>query len=154
MALTTIALFSTIAGAGLSAYGSIQAGKAQQQQSEYNAKVAENNAIAQSQETDYQIDRLRENQKRSQSAQLAAIGKSGLSVEGSFEDVINDSNISQDLDALALQYRGNTAVNRFSAQAELQRATGKNARSESKFGAVSSILSGTTSAVTTKLKFD
>lgn len=93
--------------------------KAEKQAAEYNAQVARNNATAATQQADYNAGRTREQALRSMGSQRAAYAKSGVDISGTALDVGLDSAVSVELDALAQQYQGKLATNRYLQEARL-----------------------------------
>lgn len=94
---------------------------------EYNAAIAGNNAVIlenaaivsmqdaqrSRQQSQYEADRIRDINKRFKGRQIAAIAKSGILLEGTPSDVIFDSAIQGELDALASEYIGNIEERQF-----------------------------------------
>jgi hypothetical protein len=141
-ALAIASLALTAVGTGVAVMGSIAQGEAASKASEYNAKVAENNAQAQTDQAAYAAQRTREKGLRVLGSQRAQAGAMGVDLAGSFEDVAFDTSISNELDALAEEYQGKIGAGRSKSQAELFRMEGASAKQASMFGAASSLLTG------------
>lgn len=138
-----IALAATaVIGAGVSAYGMYAQGQAQKAIGEYNAKIAENNAIAQRQQAQAEADRIRSRHIRLQGAQETAASKSGLTLSGSVNDVMYDSSIESEMDALTAIYKGQIGANQNIASASLSRFEGDQAAEMGTVGAGATILGG------------
>lgn len=152
MALTTlgiIGILTAAAGTAVSAYGSIQQGKIANQAAKYNAKVAENAAIAERQAAEYDASRLLERNRRVFSSQRAAFAKSGVTLSGSASDVMYDSKIQGELDVMTRLYQGSSAANKFVAQSAISRYQGKSALAGGRTQAGATLLTGAGQAMTT-----
>ena len=114
---TTIAiaaLTTAVAGTAVSAYGQYSAAKAANEQADYQAKVAANNAATAEMEAQYaeqQGQRNAEAQRRKTAimigSQRARMGASGAVVDsGSFLDLTLDTAKQGELDAMALLNEG------------------------------------------------
>lgn len=112
--LATIALGATLLGTAVSAYGQYSAAKAANEQADYQAKVAANNAATAEMEAQYaeqQGERNAEAQRRKTAimigSQRARMGASGAVVDsGSFLDLTLDTAKQGELDAMALLNEG------------------------------------------------
>jgi hypothetical protein len=155
-----IAAGSALAGAGVSAYGMIQQGKAQRRESEYQAQVDENNAITtgyaaiqEQRNAQIEADQLRGVRDRALGSQRAAAAASGLTISGSVIDVMNDSAIEAEKEIQMSIYRGNIAAqnrrgeaDNLRQRAKLTRMSGRNAQRTSFYQAGGTLLSGAASA--------
>jgi hypothetical protein len=138
----TIAAAVSVAGAGLSAYGMYAQGQSQKKMADYNAKVAENSAIASRQQSEFEATRIRDRARRIQGSQVTAFSKSGLMLSGSAVDVANDSSIQSEIDALTTMYKGNMTGNSYQDEANATRWQGNEASSLGKIGAGATVLGG------------
>lgn len=130
-------------GTAVGVAGSIQAGKAQKAQADYNAKVAENDAIAAKQKAEYDASIHREKVAKLLSTQKALYGKSGVqSSSGSPLLVQNDTVTEGELDAQAILYGGDIEAGRSKSAASLYRMQGKQAKKASYYEAGSTLLTG------------
>src|SRR5258705_3207417 len=81
----TIALIGTAAAAvisaGVSAYGTYESGKAQEQAANYNQKIAQNNAALAQQQADVEAENLKEKNKRLLALELTTQGGMGVETE-------------------------------------------------------------------------
>lgn len=111
------------AGAATSAVRANQQADAQQKAFEYNAAVERNNAILAKRESGFQADRIRKRNRILLSRQKATYAKGGVALDGTPEDVIFDSAIEGELDALAALYTGD--VRSLSAKQEAERQTAR-----------------------------
>lgn len=122
--ITTIAIIgvvATAAGTGVTIAGQQQAAAAQKDAANYNAKVAENNALQAQQASEYEATRIRDKNRRILSSQTAATAKNGITLSGSSQDVLYDSSVQGDLDAMAALYTGKVSANAQTAQARLDK---------------------------------
>jgi hypothetical protein len=156
----TIAAVASAAGAGIAAAGAIQQGQAAKRMGDYNARIAannskiqKNNAVAAQQQAGLEADRKRRIGKIVAGKQRSAATKSGVTFSGSVEDVMIDSSINVEIDALTDLYKGNLSsqdyINRSqsaSAEGQLARMQGRAAKTSSYYQAGGSILSGAGSA--------
>lgn len=134
--------FIMIAGAAISAYGAIQQGKAQKAASQYNAALAERNALVSTQQANAEAERIRVAASRVQGAMVARMGASGLTIDGSAIDALGDSAAQAQLDIETVKYRGKLEAMGYHSNAELDRMRGKTAQEQSYYRAASEILTG------------
>jgi hypothetical protein len=120
-AATTTALIlagAAVAGTAVSAVGAYSQGQAQKASAEFNAKVAQNNAQAATQQAGAEAQMIRQRGERLRGAQAAALAKAGVS-GGSAGDVVYDSATQNELEALMTQYRGHVEAGRETSQSQL-----------------------------------
>lgn len=149
----------TVASTAVGAFGAVQEGKAAKRSSEYQARVAENNAQLNEFSARDAIIRGREEEKKQrrqasllQSEQRAAAAANGIDIGfGSTLDNALDTAMLGELDALtvrsnayreAYDFRVGASNNR--ADAELTRLEGSNAESAGYLNAGNTILTGAT----------
>ena len=141
--LLAIAIAASAAGTALSVVGSIQQGKAAQQQANYQAAVARQQAererlIAASNEKDF-----RRQQSFLMAKRRAAMGASGVeATTGSPLLVSEDFAGETELQALRIRNTGEVGYTRLQQQAGLYELSGANARRAGYFRAGSALLSG------------
>lgn len=138
--LIALTAFSAVVGAA----GTLQAGAAQAEAAEFNARVSEQEAQRARQAAAFEEQRLRDAARRVAGAQRAAIGASGIGFEGSPLLVMADTAEEAELDALAIRFSGSTAEARAKSQAALDRLQARQARTAGFFQAGASILGGAT----------
>lgn len=131
-----------IAGTAISAIGAIRAGQAQAAAANYNAQVAERNAFISRDQAAADEQRQRIQARRKLGAMRAAYGASGISLEGSPLDVLEDSAAEAELDALTIRYKGEIGAMGYEAEAGAQRARAQNAKTESYYNAGAALLTG------------
>ena len=123
---TYVAIAAAVAAAGAGAYSADQQRRAGNQQADYNAAVAEEDAKAAKAKAEYDELAHRENVRKILAAQRALYGKSGVSMEGSPLLVMEDTEKQGELDALAIRYGGDVASARSRSEANLARMQGRN----------------------------
>lgn len=138
---------AAVAAAGVSAVASIRQGQAARNFAEFNAKVAENEAIATRQAARFEERRVRERTQRFIASQRAAAGKSGIVVnEGSPLLAQVESAAEGELDALAIRRSATIAEARAKSRASAARIQGRVAQQQSQFQAGASLLGGVSRA--------
>lgn len=147
MGFAAVQVAVTVAAAALQAASAIKEGQAASNVAKFNAKVAENNAIATRQQAAEEEARQRRESRRDQGKQRAAFGKAGVTLEGSPLEVLQDSTLGSELDAQTTRHIGLLRAQGFINSAELQRAKAKSARSNSFFRAGTALLGGASKAV-------
>jgi hypothetical protein len=146
---TAAVVAAAVIAAGAGAYSADQQRRAGNQQADYNAAVAEEDAKAAKAKAEYDEKAHRENVRKILATQRALYGKSGLSMEGSPLLVMEDTEKQGELDALAIRYGGDVASARSRSEANLARMTGRNNAYAAKGGYIqagSTLLSGAASA--------
>ncbi len=136
-----------IAGAAIGAIGAIRQGQAAQAAAEFNAKVAENNASSAKLQAKEEERRHRIVARKRIGATRAAIGASGISLEGSPLDVLEENAANAELDALTIRHAGEVANIDFLNRARVERFKGRQAKTNSFFNAGSTLLLGGASAL-------
>lgn len=130
------------AGTGISAVGSIQQGKSAKAAGEFNARVAENDAMSARQQAEFDVERIRDVNRRISGSQAAAITKSGVKISGSSSDVMYDSSVQGELDVMSRLFQGRSIAEREYSRAKLSRFQGSQQKKASQFQAGASILTG------------
>jgi hypothetical protein len=145
-----------IAAAAVQAVGTIQQGKAQKAQANANATAARYNANLRTMEADIarQTAGRREEAQRRQARQVlgkqrAGIAQAGIGFAGSALDLMYQSELLSELDALNIRYEGDLRSYGLLAQAEQDRysarayeAAGKNAMRSAYLSAGATLLAG------------
>ena len=154
--IATIATAAAAAGAGISAYGQVQQGKAAKREADYSAATQDNNAITagyaaiqEGQNAQREADQIREHRLRTIGSQRTAAAHSGLTLSGSVLDVMSDTSIQSEQDIQLALYRGQIgaynqqgAATNFRNQATMTRMAGANAKRGAYFQAAGTLLSG------------
>lgn len=128
--------------AAVGALGAIQEARATSAASEFNAKIADNNAIIAEQNAAADEKRQRRSASRQAAASRAAIGASGVTLEGSPLEILEDQALEAELDALNIRYGGRLNAENFRSQAQLDRSAARNARTQGFLSAGSTLLKG------------
>ena len=145
---TELAQGGSLLGGFLGYKGNQAAAKQAQATAEFNARVAENEAIVLRRR---KIDE--EANMRSQSARLIATAqvqtaKSGIEMSGSPLQAAAESYFNTEMDALKIQYAGDIEETAKASEAALARATGRARASAFKLASYQSLLEGGTQAAT------
>ena len=131
-----------IAGAAMSAVGAISQGNAARKSAEYNAAIADRNAVVATQQAAANEEAQRKIDARRMGAARAGYGASGVTSDGSVLDVLGDSIAEAELNALNIRYEGKLAAQGYGDTAASQRAAGKNAQRSGYMQAGASLLTG------------
>lgn len=155
-----IALAASVVGTGVSVYAGMQQAKTTEKVAEYNAQVQANNAKSQRnnamvavQQASVEAERKRRLKRKVAGTQIANAAKSGTTISGSVSDVMYDSAIELENEALIEIYKGNVAAHGYESMARgydgsssFALAQGKSSANQSILGAVGSGISGIGSA--------
>lgn len=131
-----------IAGTAARAIGAIQQGSAARAAGDYNATMLEQSAAVERQQTAAREDAKRREARMVMGSQRAAFAQSGGGMGGSAADVMQQSAINAELDALTLRYEGDLRARGMQTEAASERFAGRQAQRQGYFGAAGSILSG------------
>lgn len=129
-------------GTAFSAISAISSGNAAKASGNYNAALYERNAqIAQQQAA---VDEARQRRLATMRAgsNRAAVGASGIQVDGSPLDILESNAAQEELDALMIRWNGQNAADSARASGALARAQGENAQRAGYMQAGSAILLG------------
>lgn len=130
------------AGTGMQVIGALQQGRAAQNAAQYNASMMDQAATVERQQASVREDAQRQQARLLLGEQRAAFAQSGGGMGGSAGDVMQQSAINAELDALTMRYEGELRARGLNAQAEGERYSGRTAKQNSYFSAAGSILSG------------
>lgn len=128
--------------AAIGALGAIQEARASSASSEFNAKIADNNALIAEQNAAADENKQRRSAGRQAATSRAAIGAAGVTLEGSPLDVLEDQALEAELDALNIRYGGRLQASNFRSQAQLDRSAARSARTQGFLSAGSTLLQG------------
>jgi hypothetical protein len=131
-----------VAGAAMSAMGSIYSGQAAANAANYNAQVQEQLATQKRQEGSAAAEQQTREMRRNLGLQRAAIGESGFGYSGSLLDVSQQSAANADLDVLTLAYEGEAAARGALNNAARYRMEAETAQTGGYIGGASRLLSG------------
>lgn len=155
--LLNVGATATVLGAGVGAYGSVQAGKAAQEQANYQAAVNRNNAVLAEFQAKDAVKRGDIEEKRHRAmvakmvgSQRAAFASNNVALDsGSPLDVIGDTVQMGEVDALTIRYNAEQEALGFKRQAENYRNSatlavlgGKADAQAGNIGAFTSVLGG------------
>lgn len=151
------AIFMAAASTGVSAYGSYQAGKAAEKQSEYNAQIAEreatireNNLLDFDKLVNYEVTQMRREYNQIRGQNKVDYVSSGVRLEGGTVEEVMRANLEQFVNS-EYNFRYNAAKEKQgqmdgAAMARIQgaamRAKGKYARASANLQAIGTLLSG------------
>lgn len=99
--------------------------KQQRDTAAYNAKVQENNAATARQEASAKEDALRRSARQQLGQGRAAVAQAGVGFGGSAKDVMEQSALNIERDALYIRYEGESVARGLLAQAKFSRYEGK-----------------------------
>lgn len=142
-----MALVLGIVGGAIGAIGAIQSANATSAAAEYNAKVAKRNRAAALDQTEAAMRDKRLENSRQMGAIRAAYGSSGLQLDGSPLDVLEDTAVEQAYDVSKIKYKGRMQAAGYSEQAALFKLEAKSAKTAGYIGAASSIIGGVSTGI-------
>ena len=148
-----IFVVAALAATGIGAYSAIAQGQAAEDAAKYNAKVNENNARSAEYQAQAEAQQVRRRNAAILGRQRAVLSKSGVTLSGSAEDLMYDSAVQGELEALNVLYAGNVQSGYYQSRARLSRFEGANARTAGYYGAASSVLSGASSAASSYARY-
>lgn len=111
----------------LQAGGEFVKGYGENQAAKYNAGILEAQAKQVAGNTGAEEAKLRREQRQEIAKQVASVGGQGIAFDGSVVDVIRQNIENQEMDALALRYRGEIEQAGLKAQAKMAKFEGKQA---------------------------
>lgn len=148
--LTYASMAAALAGAGVSAYSSIQQGKSAQAQAEYNAKQAEIQAEDAQLRGGIEANRKRQEVRRVLAAQQTKLAANGVETSsGSALNLFGDTSREGELDAQTAYANAMREAYGYQSQATSYRFSGKTAMSNAYGQAAGSLLSGAGKALDT-----
>lgn len=141
LVLGIVAAASAAAGTGVAVAGAQQQAEAANDTAKYNAKIAENDAIAASQQAEAEAAQIRRKNRLLGGAQRAGYGKAGVDLSGA-NDVIADAGAQGELEALSALYAGDRAASFNQSRAVSSRLQGSQAVAAGRYSAVGSLIGG------------
>jgi len=128
--------------------GNQAAAKAARQTAEFNAQVAENEAVVlQRRKVDEEAN-MRKQSDRLIASQRVATAASGIQMSGSALDALADSYFNTEMDALRIQYAADIEQTAKASEAALARAEGRARSTALKTASYQSLLAGAEKAAT------
>ena len=128
--------------------GNQAAAKSAKQVAEYNAQVRENELVLEQRQKADDEKNLRRNSARLAATQRATTAASGVQMSGSPLQALADTYFKTEKDALRIQYSGDIAEARATADAQLTRTEGQARASALKTQAYQSLLQGASQGAT------
>jgi hypothetical protein len=129
-------------GAFLGYKGNQAAAKAAQQTAEFNAQVAENEAVILQRKKTAEDANLRKASERTIATQRVATAASGIEMSGSALEALKDSYMNTQMDALNLAYASDIEQTAKASEAALARAEGRARATAYKTASYQSLLEG------------
>lgn len=126
-----------VGSAALGAVGSFSAGQAEANARTANAKVAEQNSVIAKQQA-------AEDEKRQRRENLRRMGALTARTDSDDFDLLADSAMEAELDALTIRHQGDLTARGFDIEAEQERTAASNAKTAGFVGAGTSLLKGGT----------
>jgi hypothetical protein len=130
------------AGGVMQAMGAIQQGNAAEAAGDYNAQIAEQNAILARQQAAEEERRFRVESTKRLGAMRAAYSASGVTLEGSPMDVLEESMRISELDALTIRQGGRASEAAYRQEAQLSRMQGRAGQQAGQLSAAAELLRG------------
>lgn len=128
--------------------GNMSAAKAAKQTAEYNAVVAENEAVLLARKKRDEEESLRKQSDRLEGTQRVMVAGSGVQMTGSPLDVLAETYFSTNMDATMIQYAGDIEQVQKQSEAALTRAEGGARATALKTQAYTTLLGGAQKAAT------
>lgn len=147
MALLAIGLALTAASTAMSVNGSIQASAAAKAVGNANVAADLTNAQISEAQANAQATQIRANNARLAARQRVGFLSSGITLDGSAQDVMYDSSIQGELDALNTEYKGKIGAYSDLRQSNIDALDGSTRSTMYQDQAYSSVLSGAGSAL-------
>jgi len=122
--------------------GNMAAAKNAKAVGEYNAKIAENEAILLARQKRDQEEALRKQSDRLEGTQRLAVAGSGVQMTGSPLQTLADTYFSTEADAVNIQYASTIEQKQKASEAALARTEGAARAASLKYAAYGSLLSG------------
>jgi len=148
MEASTMAQGGSLLGGFLGFKGNQAAAKQAKATAEFNAQVAENEAILLARRKVSEESNMRKTSERQVGTQRVATAASGVETSGSPLQALADSYFNTEMDALNIQYASDVEQAAKASEAALTRATGRAKASAYKLASYQSLLAGGTQAAT------
>lgn len=142
-AVPWIVVALTAVSAGVGAYSAVEQGNAADDAAKRNAKAQNTNARVAAEQAQYAAERQRSENRRRLGMQRAAGAKNGIDLSGgSFQDVLMDTAVQGEMDALASIYQGRATAAAYQSSARNSILEGNAAQRAGNLRAGSTLLSG------------
>lgn len=146
IALVAVAISAVSAGVGT--YAAVEQGNVAKEAAKRSAEAEKANARAAMDAAALEAGQVRRKNLLRLGAQRAAAAKSGVLIDDSAADVIYDTAIQGELEALSVLYSGAQAASYSRSRGKIALAEGKAAKSASRIQASSTLIGGLGSAAT------
>jgi hypothetical protein len=133
---------ATIAATAMQAVGALSQGMQAKNAAKYNAKLAEQNAAMARDQANADAQAQQRDARRTIGLARANYGASGVTLEGSPLDVLEQSAALAELDRQTILYKGEVRATGYGNEAALEKHRGKTAMMEGIMGAGSAIVMG------------
>lgn len=140
--LSSFAIAGVALAAVASAGSALMSGMQQAGVAKYNRKLSEMNAGAARAQARSEEETFRRKAERMKGSQRAAIGASGITLEGSPLDIIDDTEVEIEREALGIRYAGDVAGTRYDNEAAGFGYRARSAMTGAYVGAGTALLSG------------
>lgn len=142
--LLLVAIVASVASTGMTAYNQMQSAKYEKKLADYNAAVANNNAVNAEKWAQYNESREREKQRYARGKMLTQYMKAGVILDENQTSglVLQDQVVQDELDALAIRTRGQGEAIAYRNQAALSTFQGQQALAAGKRQAIGTVVSG------------
>lgn len=142
-----IGVGASLLGTGVSAYSSYQQGKSAQSLNNYNAALDEQNAVVAQRDAAIIANQQRTQNARIQAKQRAAFAANGVVGDTGSPLLVEAATAGNlEMGALETQRQGNIRAGQYRQQAELDRMSGKAARTAGNLNTAATLLQGAGSA--------
>ena len=125
--------------AGVSA---LSQANSEKQAADANAKMAKVAAVVENQQAGQQEESQRRRARQILGMQRAALGQSGIGLDGSARDIMDESAATAEYDALTIRYEGALRSRGLNFEASQEKFEGRNAMRQGYLKAGGSLLSG------------
>lgn len=140
--IATVVSYAQVAGTVISVIGALNQGQQAKDAANYNAQVANNNAIAARQQAEANAAAQQRKARLQIGSMRAGYGAAGVGLEGSPMDVLEQSAAMAELDRQNILYGGTLKAGGYQATAGLELMRGDAAETGSYFSAGSALLTG------------
>jgi hypothetical protein len=131
-----------LGGSGLQALGQLQQGDAEHEASQFRARQIDQARHVSLQQAGQREDAVRRRGRRILGSQRAAFAQSGGGMGGSAADVMRQSGVEAELDALTTRYEGQLQAAGLYNAGQAERFRGRQARKASYYAAAGTALGG------------
>ena len=131
-------------GLGVTAASTISAGNARASQLEAQANLDERQAVIERQRGSFEAERTREKARRLAGDQVAAFAASGVQIDGSAGNVIDDSAAEAALEVGSILYGAELRSGNQIYSAQTNRVNARQERSASRIAAIAPVIRGAT----------